>query len=209
MFCLVLNMYFHWLRSEDCGYKMTSASTSATEDRIKILVNGYADDMALIGKSHQEAEEIFFNLERFLSYYGMELNVAKCGYQYLLQDSAEVPPAPRCRWGDIPILHGKVLYKYLGYYVNIDLNLEEQYKAMQDKLNEACALFYSRQKRPISLHEAIYYVNSDLRLVSKTKIPHVPRSLHKKVSQEIRNSPCQNGKATGRPCMQNPPPLIC
>jgi hypothetical protein len=63
------------------------------------------------------------------------------------------------RMGDIPILHGKVSYKYLGYYVNMDLNLDKQYKAMQDKLNKACALLYSRQKRPIFLHKAIHYVN--------------------------------------------------
>lgn len=33
---------------------------------------------------------------------------------------------------------------------------------MLAKLNEACALYHSRQKRPMSLHEAINYINSDL-----------------------------------------------
>jgi hypothetical protein len=206
LFCLVLNMYFHWLRSEDCGYKMTSASNSATEDKIKIPVNGYADAMALIGKSHQEAEEIFLKLQRFLSYYGMELNAANCGYQYLLQNSSEAPPAPRCRWGDIPNLHGKGSYKYLGYYVNMDLNLEEQYKAMQDKLNEACALFYRRQKRPISLHEAIYYANSDL--VSKLRYRMYPVHFTRKYLMKIETALVKTVKRLCRPCKIHPHRLV-
>jgi hypothetical protein len=88
----------------------------------------------------------------------------------------------------------------------MDLNLDEQYKAMEDKLNEACALFYSRQKRLISPHEAIHYVNSDL--VSNSDIACTSHSLHKKESQKLRNSPCQNGKAAGRPCKINPHKLV-
>jgi hypothetical protein len=80
-------MYFFSLRSKELGYKMKSALESPLNSSIKISVNGYADNMALIGKDHAEAKQILIMmLERFLSYYGMELNAAKCGYQYLSPD---------------------------------------------------------------------------------------------------------------------------
>jgi hypothetical protein len=76
LFCLVLNMYFLWLRSKELGYEMKSAPESPLSSSIEIPVN----DMALIGKDHAEATQILTMLKRFLSYYGMELNAAKCGY---------------------------------------------------------------------------------------------------------------------------------
>jgi hypothetical protein len=115
LFGLVLNMYFRWLRSRNLGYEMQSPAESPLNLRIKIPVNGYADDMALLGNSHDEVTEIFQMLERFLAYYGMELNASKCGYQYMEHREAPPPPAPQCRWGKIPLLHGKTSYKYLGY----------------------------------------------------------------------------------------------
>jgi hypothetical protein len=72
-------MYFFWIRSKELGHEMKSAPESPLNSSIKIPVNGYADDMALIGKDHAEATQILTMLERFLSYYGMELNAAKCG----------------------------------------------------------------------------------------------------------------------------------
>jgi hypothetical protein len=160
-------MFFHWLRSENLGYEITSHPRSSVELSTRIPVNGYADDMALIGKSQEEATQILQMLERFLSFYGMELNAEKCGYQYLTHDGSPPPPGMISKWGKIPTLRGKQSYKFLGYYINTQLNFQQQYQAMVDKLNGACVEFYSRQMRPVSMHEAIMYVNSDL--VSKLK----------------------------------------
>jgi hypothetical protein len=103
MFCLVLNMFFHWCRAEGLGYEMTSHPQSSANIAITIPVNGYADDMALIGKSQGEAVQLLRMLERFLLYYGMELNAGKCGYQYIVQDPADTPQMTACKWGNIPI----------------------------------------------------------------------------------------------------------
>lgn len=106
-------------------------------------------------------------LERFLTYYGMELNADKCAYQYLIHDDSPRPPPVFCKWGKFPTLHGQESYKYLGFYLNSQLNFNQQYQEMAEKLNNSCIEFHSRQMRPISLHEAINYVNSDL--VSKLR----------------------------------------
>jgi hypothetical protein len=54
LFCLVLNMCFTWLRARNVGYEMESAKESPLDASIKIPVNSYAGDMALLGKSRQE-----------------------------------------------------------------------------------------------------------------------------------------------------------
>jgi hypothetical protein len=79
LFCLVLNMYFRWVQSAELGYEMLSIEHSSPALCVKVPVNGYADDMALIGNSHDEAQKILTMLERFLSFYGMSLNAGKCG----------------------------------------------------------------------------------------------------------------------------------
>jgi hypothetical protein len=45
---------------------MESAKESPLGASIEVPVNGYADDMALVGMSHQEVTEILHMLERFL-----------------------------------------------------------------------------------------------------------------------------------------------
>jgi hypothetical protein len=144
LFCLVLNMYFMWLRALNIGYEMKSAKESSLETSIKILVNGYADDMALLDTSHQEVSQILGMLERFLVYYGMELNASKCGYQYLIHQLDTCTPTITCRWGDIPNYHDYKSYKYFGYYVNTKLDFRYQYEAMITKMTEACKQFCNR-----------------------------------------------------------------
>jgi hypothetical protein len=162
LFCLVLNMFFHWCKAEELGYEMTSHPQSSADIAITIPVNGYADDMALIGKFHGEAVQLLRMLERFLLYYGMELNAGKCGYQYILQDPADRPQMTECKWGNIPIYHGKKSYKYLGYYLNTKLDFHCQHEKMLEKLNDACVEYYNRQMQGMSLQEAVNYVNSDI-----------------------------------------------
>jgi hypothetical protein len=65
LFCLVLNMFFHWCRTQGLGYEMTSHPQSSADIAITIPVNGYADDMALIGKSHGEAVQLLRMLPSF------------------------------------------------------------------------------------------------------------------------------------------------
>jgi hypothetical protein len=128
LFCLVLNMFFHWCSAKGLVYEMTSHPQSSADIAITIPVNGYADDMALIGKSHGEAVQLLRMLERFLLYFGMELNAGKCGYQYIVQDPADRPQMTACKWGNIPIYHGKKSYKYLGYYLNTQLDFHCQHE---------------------------------------------------------------------------------
>lgn len=160
LFCLVLNMYFTWIPAADLGYKMQSASAASPNLDIRIPVNGYADDMALIGNSHVEAQQILTTLDRFLTYYGMVLNPLKCAYQYRTENPLYRPPTATCRWGTLPTYHGRKSYKYLGYFINMHLDFHYQYEVMAQKPEEACASFYG--KTHISLKEAITYVNSDL-----------------------------------------------
>jgi hypothetical protein len=130
LFCLVLNMYFRWVQSAELGYKMFNAEHSSPTLRVKVPVNGYADKMALIGNSRDEAQKIFTMLERFLSYYGMSLNAGKCGYQYRIENPLYRPPPAVSRWGTIPTHHGSSSYKYLGYFINMRLEFKYQYESM-------------------------------------------------------------------------------
>jgi hypothetical protein len=116
LFCLVLSMFFIWVASQNLGYNMEGTGPENARFKVRVSVNGYADDMALIGNSTAEANTILHMLERFLAYYGMELNAAKCAYQYRTEDPLFRPTTPTCRWGNIPIYHGKTSYKHLGYY---------------------------------------------------------------------------------------------
>jgi hypothetical protein len=137
---------------------MQSDAAAPIKLDIQIPANGYADDMVLIGNSHAEAQQILTMLERFLAYYGMELNPAKCGYQYRTENPLYHPPPATCRWGTLPILHGKKSYKYLGFHINMYLHFKYQYNNLVAKLDEACTSYYSRQS--MSLKEAVTYVNS-------------------------------------------------
>jgi hypothetical protein len=128
--------------------------------RAKVPVNGYADDMALIGNSHDEAQKILTMLERFLSFYGMSLNAGKYGYQYRTENPLYRPPPALSRWGKIPTHHGSSSFKYLGYFINMRLNFNYQYKSMVQKLNHTCMAYYSTHS--MSIEEAITYVDSDL-----------------------------------------------
>jgi hypothetical protein len=141
LFCLVLNMYFRWVQSADLGYEMLSAKHSSRALRVTVLVNGYADDMALIGNSHDEAQKILTMLERFLSYYGMSLNAGKCGYQYRPENPLYRPPPAFSRWGSIPTHHGSSSYKYLGYFINMRPDFKYQFESMVQKLNDACVAY--------------------------------------------------------------------
>jgi hypothetical protein len=167
LFCLVLNMFFIWVASQNLGYNMEGTGPENKCFKVRVSVNGYADDMALIGNSTAEANTILHMLERFLAYYGMELNASKCAYQFRTEDPLFRPTTLTCRWGDIPIYHGKTSYKYLGYYINTQLDFTYQFQQMVQKLETDCASFYS--KHPMSMQKAIVYVNSDL--VSKLRYP--------------------------------------
>jgi hypothetical protein len=125
-------MHFTWLRARNVGYEMESAKGSPLDASIKIPVNGYADDMALLGKSHQEVTEILQMLQRFLVYYGMELNAVKCGYQCVTHGLHSCPSSIKCKWGDIPNYHENLSYKYLGYYVNMKLDFHYQYETISN-----------------------------------------------------------------------------
>jgi hypothetical protein len=63
--------------------------------KARVSVNGYADDMALVGNSAAKATTILHMLERFLAYYGMELNASKCEYQYRTEYPLYLPPPLR------------------------------------------------------------------------------------------------------------------
>jgi hypothetical protein len=65
LFCLVLNMYFRWVQSAELGYEILSAEHSSPRLCVKVPVNGYADDMALIGNSHDEAQKNPYHARTF------------------------------------------------------------------------------------------------------------------------------------------------
>jgi hypothetical protein len=169
-------MYFRWVQSAELGYEMLSAEHSSPALCVKVPVNGYADDMALIGNSHDEAQKILTMLERFLSFYGMSLNAGKCGHQYRTENPLYRPPPALSRWGNIPTHHGSSSYKYLGYFINMRLDFKYQYESMVQKLNDVCMAYYSTQ--PMSIKEAITYVNSDLisKLRYRMYLIHFPKS---------------------------------
>jgi hypothetical protein len=81
----------------------------------------------------------------------MELNAGKCGYQYIVQDPADKPQMTACKWGNLPIYHGKKSYKYLGYYLNTQLDFHCQHEKMLENLNDACVEYYNRQMQGMSL----------------------------------------------------------
>jgi hypothetical protein len=143
LFCLVLNMFLIWVASQNLGYNMEGTGPENERFKTRVSVNGYADDMALVSKSAAEATTILHMLERFLAYYGMELNASKCAYQYQTEDPLYRPTSPTCRWGNIPIYHDKTSYKYLGYYIHTQLNFTYQFQQMVQKLEADCASFYS------------------------------------------------------------------
>jgi hypothetical protein len=118
LFCLVLNMFFIWVASQNLGYNMEGTGPEKERFKARVSVNGYANDVALVSNSPAEATTILHMLERFLAYYGMELNASKCAYQYRTEDPLYRPPTPTCQWGDTPLYYGKTSYKYLGYYIN-------------------------------------------------------------------------------------------
>jgi hypothetical protein len=122
LFGLVLNMFCIWVASQNLGYNMEGTGSENERLQVRVSVNGYADDMALVGNSAAEATTILDMLEGFLAYYGMNPNASKCAYQYRMEDPLYHPTTPTCRWGNIPIYHGKTLYKYLGYYINTQLD---------------------------------------------------------------------------------------
>jgi hypothetical protein len=96
LFCLVLNMFFIWVASQNLGYNMEGTGPENKRFKARVSVNGYADDMALVGNCAAEATTILHLLERFLAYYGMELNGSKCAYQYQTENPLYLPPTPTC-----------------------------------------------------------------------------------------------------------------
>jgi hypothetical protein len=126
------------------------------------------DDMALIGKSANETQQMLSYFEPFLCYYGMSINSEKCAYQFRELNSTFKPSEPITGWGKVPIYGPKLSYKYLGYFINISLDFSTQHKEMLKKLNKACNDLTCDHWLPF--HEAIIYVNSGLVSILKYRM---------------------------------------
>jgi hypothetical protein len=137
LFCLVMNMYNKWINTLPIGYQLDAPLNTGLKS-ITIASSTYMDDMALIGKSANETQQMLSYFERFLRYYGMSINSKKCAYQFREPNSTFKPNEPITGWGKEPIYGPKLSYKYLGYFINISLDFSTQHKEMLEKLNKAC-----------------------------------------------------------------------
>jgi hypothetical protein len=70
-------------------------------------VNGYADDMALVGNSAAEATTILHMLDRFLAYYGMELMPQSAPINTEWRTLFIVPPPLRVDGATFQFIMGK------------------------------------------------------------------------------------------------------
>jgi hypothetical protein len=167
LFCLVMNMYNKWINTLPIGYQL-DAPLNPRLKAITIASSTYMDDMALIEKSANETQQMLSYFERFLCYYGMSINSKKCAYRFRDSNSTFKPSEPITGWGKVIIYGQKLIYKYLGYFINISLDFSTQHKEMLKKLNKACNDLVCDHWLP--LHEAITYVNSDLVSISKYRM---------------------------------------
>jgi hypothetical protein len=159
LFCLVMNMYSKWMNALPLAYNMEFPNNSSLQS-LTIATNAYMDDMALLGNTASKCHSLLSYFERFLCFYGMSVNSTKCAYQYKENNVPWKPVQPVTKWGLVPIYGPKTIYKYLGYFINISLDVSTQPKEMVKRLNKACADL--RSNHCLSLHDSITYVNSDL-----------------------------------------------
>ncbi len=103
----------------------------------------YADDTVLLASSHEDIDQLFTMTASYAKDFGIHINAKKSGYSWTNDQ-----PAQNLCYNNQPIqLLGETLcYKYLGIYINFQLDFSQHQKVIQNKYQNTVKAIFSLKK---------------------------------------------------------------
>jgi exonuclease III len=115
----------------------------------------YADDTALIASNTEDTEKLFNVTSEYAADFGIHINAKKSGYAWM-NDA----PTQNLSYNNHPILAlgDKQCYKYLGIYINFQLDFEQHRKVIKNKYQNTVKAIFSLKK--VGIHHRVTLVNA-------------------------------------------------
>jgi hypothetical protein len=116
----------------------------------------YADDTALLASNNEDTKKLFNITSEYATDFGIHINAKKSGYAWMNDDA----PTQQLSYNHQPIsaLGDKQCYKYLGIYINFELDFEQHHKVIKNKFQNTVKAIFSLKK--ISVHRRVTLVNA-------------------------------------------------
>jgi len=123
LFLMFINPLLEYIQTGTKGYRVSQTKTSPSETLLTTAVSNlaFADDIALISDSYDEMKVMARVASDFFTHYGMELSATKSAYTEKCYDGQH-HESPVLQGKYVPKLEPNQSYKYLGYWININLD---------------------------------------------------------------------------------------
>lgn len=147
LFNIFINSLMVWIEEKNVGY--------VRQDKSKQIVSGYVDDLAYTTSDLRELKNMIKMTKEFFKFYGMKLSIEdkdsiiktktvittnQVINEPIMYDNGDGPV-------EIPKIHPNQSYKYLGIWININLQWEEHWNKIYGKIisciNKLSASCYS------------------------------------------------------------------
>ena len=120
---------------------------SITVNNSKFMIQAFADDMVIYGKSLQSMKTILTELFSLLSNYGLELQLKKCLIDYV-KPLSENESKISLNGIEIPELSTDPNFKYLGQYADLDNVWTKYCNEVKTSLDKIKTLFTEKLTNP-------------------------------------------------------------
>jgi ribonuclease HI/exonuclease III len=181
MCIMVLNPMIKWISQSPGGYTMHN------NHEAKLNTLAFIDDIVVAADRRQSMEARAHKIECFANYYGIEFNQSKSAYTYRCQ---QVQPPLHLQGKTVETLEEHQSYRYLGIWVNLDLNWEKQIAALNAAVYRVLTAI---RRKCITPDQKIHCIN----VLVNTKIAYaatvVPmessiREWQKQIAQTVRGA---------------------
>lgn len=133
---------------------------------IKITVLAYADDIVVVAESEEDLQKALDIISSFLGYNHMELNARKSGIIYVNKEEREY----KYKETTIPNYTGKSAYKYLGIYVNAELDDEMTKKERIGKFKNTVTTIC---RKKFTINQKVLLINTVADAQLGYALPHI------------------------------------
>ncbi len=138
------------------SWEISQLPLKSLPDSSKDHILTYADDTALLASNTEDIIKIFELTSTYAKDFGIDINAKKSGYAYINTKQ----PASNLQYNKqaLPLLGADGCYKYLGIYINLNLNFSQHYKIMQNKYQNTVKAIFSLKK--IGITNKITLINA-------------------------------------------------
>ena len=157
MFLIFINPLLDGLERDRKGFKMETYKPSKKKEnqnkKINTAILGFADDMILVGEGKENLKYNFKKLKNYCKYMQIYINQKKSALSNNRNENYNL----KFEKLEIPFLRREESYKYLGIWLNIEMNLKKQ-RDICKKYADKILKYLDR--RMLTSNQKVHLINS-------------------------------------------------